>query len=343
MIVLGIESSCDETAFAIIKDGRKVLSSKISSQSEQHALYGGVIPEIAAREHLRALVPLFEQTLNEANISPENIDLIGITQGPGLIGALLVGVSFAKGLARSLGKPLVPVNHVHAHVHGALLGLKDDDTVFPCLALVISGGHTNLYFMKNAIDFQLLASSIDDACGESFDKVAKLLGLGYPGGPAVEKLARSGNADQVAMPRMLDQRERMAFSYSGLKTHVRNLLAKENDKLTQQRTYDICAAFQREAFDQILRKLQNALTLFPQTQSILVSGGVAANAYFRELLTTQTKLVCHFPHLKYCSDNAAMIAALAWYQYQGSSHRDEFNNLGWEAYSRYEEAPLQHA
>ena len=341
MIVLGIESSCDETAFALLKNGREVLSSKIASQSEQHALYGGVIPEIAAREHLRSLMPLFQETLSEAGLAADAIDLICVTQGPGLIGALLVGVSFAKGLANALAKPLVPVNHVHAHVHGALLGLAvRSEEVFPCLALVISGGHTNLYWMTGSTDFQLLAASIDDACGESFDKVAKLLGLGYPGGPLVEALANKGNANVVAMPRILDQRERMAFSYSGLKTHVRYLLAKENDKLSPERSWDICAAFQREAFDQIIRKLQTALTLHPTARSVLVSGGVAANSYFRNVLTDAISLPCYFPDLKYCSDNAAMIAAYGWHIYEGTNDLSRFHNFVWEAYSRYEETPI---
>jgi N6-L-threonylcarbamoyladenine synthase len=260
MITLGIESSCDETAIAILKDGRLPLSSKISSQMS-HNRFGGVIPEIAAREHLENIFPLYETALEEAKIQPEDIDLVCATQGPGLIGALLVGSSFAKGLARSLGKPLVPVNHVHAHIHGALLGLppQEEATLYPSLALVVSGGHTHLYFMKNPIDFQLLASSIDDACGECFDKVAKLLHLSYPGGPAVEALARKGNASAITMPRMMEQKDRLAFSYSGLKTHVRYFLEKEKNTLTPEKIQDLCAAFQKEAFDQILRKLEHVL------------------------------------------------------------------------------------
>lgn len=340
MIVLGIESSCDETAIALVKEGRSVLSSKVSSQLS-HNRFGGVIPEIAAREHLDTIFPLFEAALEEAKLSPQDIDLITVTQGPGLIGALLVGTSFAKGLACSLKKPLVPVNHVHAHIHGAFLGLADyDKSMFPCLALVVSGGHTHLYEMKTAVDFHLLVSSIDDACGESFDKVAKLLNLGYPGGPAIEALARKGKPSHVSMPRMMDQRERMAFSYSGLKTHVRYLLEREKDTLTQERIHDICAAFQKEAFDQILRKLETALTMYPETRSIVVSGGVAANAYFREVLSKAAHVPSYFPSLKYCSDNAAMIAALGFELYSRSSKKEKFYDYKWESYSRYEEAGL---
>lgn len=339
MIVLGIESSCDETAIAVIKEGRTVLSSKVSSQLS-HNRFGGVIPEIAAREHLENIFPLYEAALDEAKISSDNIDLISATQGPGLIGALLVGTSFAKGLARSLQKPLVPVNHVHAHIHGALLGLpfEKHDSLYPGLALVVSGGHTHLYLMKNPIDFELLASSIDDACGECFDKVAKLLGLGYPGGPAVEALARKGDANVISMPRMMEQKDRMAFSYSGLKTHVRYLLEREKSTLTPERIQDICAAFQKEAFEQILRKLSHALTSHSNIRSILVSGGVAANSYFREVLKESVSVPCYFPDLKYCSDNAAMIAALGFHVYKRSSDKSIFHNYEWETFSRYEEA-----
>lgn len=341
MIVLGIESSCDETAIAVIKEGRTVLSSKVSSQSS-HNLFGGVIPEIAAREHLQNIFPLYEDAMEEAKISSEQIDLIAATQGPGLIGALLVGASFAKGLARALKRPLVPVNHVHAHIHGALLGLPaDKQDVYPGLALVVSGGHTHLYLMKSPVNFELLASSIDDACGECFDKVAKLLGLGYPGGPKVEALAKKGNVNALSMPRMMEQKDRMAFSYSGLKTHVRYLLEREKDTLTPERIQDICAAFQKEAFEQILRKLSHALTLYPGMRSIVVSGGVAANAYFREFLTKTVSVPCYFPDLKYCADNAAMIAALGFHVYKNSSDKNSFLKYEWETFSRYEEAGLK--
>ena len=195
MIVLGIESSCDETAIALLQDGSKVLSSKVSSQIKVHEVYGGVVPEVAAREHLKIIEPLFKEALKESGLSAQDIDLIAVTQGPGLIGALLVGISFAKGLASQLGVPLIPVDHVHAHVHGAFLGLDHEiaeEEMFPALALVVSGGHTNLYLMNSPVDYKLKASTMDDACGESFDKVGKMLGLKYPGGPHIEACARSG-------------------------------------------------------------------------------------------------------------------------------------------------------
>lgn len=341
MMILGIESSCDETAVAVLKDGIHVLSSKIASQLS-HARYGGVIPEIAAREHLESIVPLYDSALEEAKISSKDIDAIAVTQGPGLMGALLVGTSFAKGLAKSLQKPLIPVNHVHAHIHGAILGLPENlrETLYPSLALVVSGGHTHVYVMKNPVDFELIASSIDDACGECFDKVAKLLHLPYPGGPAIEALARKGNAKSLVMPRMMEQKDRMEFSYSGLKTHVRYLLEKEKDTLTSERIQDICAAFQKEAFEQILRKVQHALSIYTNTRSILVSGGVAANQYFRSLLTEHIPIPSYFPNLKYCSDNAAMIAALGYHMYKNSSDTKVFYNDTWETYSRYEDVKV---
>jgi len=211
MLVLGIESSCDETAIALVRDGREVLSSLVSSQIKVHAPYGGVVPEIAAREHLRSVRGLWKEAMNQAGIRPESIDLIAVTQGPGLIGALLVGASFARGLGTSLNKPLLPVDHVHGHVHGALLGLPSDigeQDVFPALSLVVSGGHTNLYYMKSPVHFQLVASTVDDACGECLDKVAKLMGLPYPGGPHIEKLAKNGDPAAFRMPKMVPEKKR---------------------------------------------------------------------------------------------------------------------------------------
>ncbi len=341
MITLGIESSCDETAIAILKNGDQVLSSKIASQ-DTHARFGGVIPEIAAREHLRCIHVLLQEALAEAQVSLSDIDLIGVTQGPGLIGALLVGVSFAKGLAHALGKPLIPVNHVHAHIHGALLGLMDSQkasAIFPCLALVVSGGHTHLYTMSGPVSFKLEASSVDDACGECFDKVAKLLGLAYPGGPAIEKLALGGDAAKIAMPKMMEKKDRLAFSYSGLKTHIRYLIEKEEQPISTSRQQDICAAFQNEALEQIVRKLEHLLSLKKNIRSVLVSGGVAANQCFRQMMAGKVRVPSYFPSLKYCSDNAAMIAALAWYTYQSSSDHKQFYSLNWETFSRYEEDP----
>jgi len=331
MIFLGIESSCDETALALVENGRRVLSSAISSQVDLHAKWGGVIPEIAAREHLNALSSLYMDMLKSADFKAKDVEAIAVTQGPGLIGCLLVGVSFAKGLAQASGKPLIPVNHVHAHVHGALLGIDANyEDIFPTLALVVSGGHTNLYFMKSPRHFELLAHTIDDACGESFDKVGKMLGLPYPGGPHVESLARKGDPSKITLPRMVERKSQMVFSYSGLKTAVSRAIASQST--TGQKLEDIAAAFQEEALGQIIRKLEIACKVRPESRSIIVAGGVAANQRFKKLVQGMTSLPVLFPPLGYCSDNGAMIAALGYHQWMAG----EFDpSLGWDVYSRY--------
>ena len=312
-LILGIESSCDETALALVQD-QKVLCSLVSSQIEDHKKFGGVIPEIAARKHLETLPHLFSELLEESGISVNEIDLIAVTRGPGLVGALLVGCSFAKGLALSLGKPIIPVNHVHAHVHGALISLskdlKKEKELFPSLSLVISGGHTNIFYMSSPTSFELVAQSLDDACGECFDKVGKMLGLPYPGGPIIEKKALAGDPKKFPMPKMMAKSKKLDFSYSGLKTHVFYLL-KSNPDLTEQDKADVCASFQDNAFEQITRRLKQASKKYPDLKSFLVAGGVAANKRFRFLLESNLDHPVFFPKLDYCSDNAAMVAAYA--------------------------------
>jgi N6-L-threonylcarbamoyladenine synthase len=331
MLILGIESSCDETALALVKDGKYVLGSLISSQISIHAKWGGVIPEIAAREHLAAIHTMYRQLLTESEVTLAHIDAIAVTQGPGLVGCLLVGASFAKGLAQSSQKPIIPVNHVHAHVHGAILGIDAPlEQIFPTLALVVSGGHTNLYYMKSCIEFELLAHTMDDACGESFDKVGKMMGLPYPGGPHVETLAKSGVPNKVPMPRMVERKSQLVFSYSGLKTAVSN--AVRNMGKTGHRPEDIAFAFQEEALGQIIRKLEVAKSMRPDTKSIIVAGGVAANGRFKELLKRSTSLPTWFPPLKFCSDNGAMIAAMAYYQQRSGESAE---TLEWDVFSRY--------
>ncbi len=335
MLVLGIESSCDETALAVVEDGHKVLVSLVASQVAQHLPFGGVVPEVAAREHLKMLSPMLEELKVKLGWnSLAKIDAISVTQGPGLIGALLVGVAFAKGLSASLKKPLVPVNHVHAHIHGALLGVAQEQrTQYPVLALVVSGGHTNLYRMTSPLDFQLVASSIDDACGECFDKVAKIFGLSYPGGPEIERLAKTGHSKKVVMPRMVDEKSRLEFSYSGLKTFMANLYHREDKPISAERMGDIASAFQEEALGQIARKLRRAFEIFPDTKAVLIAGGVAANSRFRSMLQEVLPCPALFPPLDYCSDNAAMIAALGYHTLQSP----QFSlNQDWDAYSRYD-------
>ena len=342
MIVAGIESSCDETAVALVKDGKRVLSSVVSSQVRVHRPFGGVIPEIAAREHLRSISYLFDQALLQAGTQASDIDLIAVTRGPGLVGALLVGISFARGIALALDRPLIGVDHVHAHVHGAMLGLGADASVrglFPALALVVSGGHTNLYRMPDPLGFRLEACTLDDACGECFDKVARLMGLGYPGGPEIEKAAKKGQPDHFPMPQIVRGKDRMAFSYSGLKTHVARLWEKHAG-FQGQDLCDLASSFQDEALGQLRRKTVTALANSPhQIRSVLVAGGVAANLRFRKIMSQLPGgIQSLFPDPAYCSDNAAMVAALGWYSYQ--QHLESGPPLpepdSWDAYPRYQ-------
>ncbi|MBC7530477.1 MAG: tRNA (adenosine(37)-N6)-threonylcarbamoyltransferase complex transferase subunit TsaD [Oligoflexus sp.] len=332
--ILGIETSCDETAAAIVENGRTVRSSIVLSQIDIHQKFGGVVPEVAARAHLQVIDAIVDEALQKAGFTLKDIDAIAITQGPGLIGALLVGIAYAKGLAFASGIPLVPVNHVEAHVHGALLGLtQPTEELFPCLALVVSGGHSNIYYMKSPTEFELMAYSIDDACGESFDKVAKLFGLGYPGGPVIEKLAREGDAKAFPMPRMMEQKDKLQFSYSGLKTYMVNLRNKQ--VMSEQDVKNAAAAFQEEALGQLVRKLETASQL-RKARCLLVAGGVAANQRFRELVASRLKLSTHFPQLSYCGDNAAMIAALAYHHFDKAENHEAFHRLDWDAFSRYQ-------
>ena len=338
MIVLGLESSCDDTGCGIVKDGVNVLSSVVASQIEDHKPFGGVVPEVAARSHLTAIDAVVETALRNADITLNDIDAIAVTQGPGLIGALLVAVSYARGLATSLNIPLIPVNHVHAHIHASLLGYEGKvDELFPAISLVVSGGHTHLYYMTHANQFDLIAHSIDDACGECFDKVGKILGFPYPGGPKIERCAADANPEyKISMPTMVAEKERLVFSYSGLKTHMVNLLQKHDDQWLDEHRADVCASFQNEALGQIVRKLSVAMDRYPSARSLIVSGGVAANKVFRGMLQEAVSCQVVLPDLKYCVDNGAMIAANGYFR---ARHTD-LESLpkwfdSWDAYSRY--------
>ena len=309
MLVLGIETSCDETAAAIVEDGRRVLADVVASQILVHAPYGGVVPEVASRQHVATIVPVIQRTVADAGIALTDLDAIAVTCGPGLVGALLVGVETAKSLAFALGKPLVGVNHLAGHLAAIFLG-EDAPPPFPHLALLVSGGHTALIRVDEPGRTSLLGATRDDAAGEAFDKVGKLLGLGYPGGVAIDRLAATGNPRAVELPRALPARDDLDFSFSGLKTAVSTRLAKtgvpEGAALA-----DFCASFQSAVVDVLVRKSRRALVR-EGLGALVVCGGVAANRGLRMALAEAARedgFGLFIPPPKRCTDNAAMIAA----------------------------------
>jgi N6-L-threonylcarbamoyladenine synthase len=315
LFFLGIETSCDETAAAVFTDERVVLSSVIASQTDLHARFGGVVPEVAARAHLQRLLPIIDEALKQAGIRLEDIGCVAVHNTPGLVGALLVGVSAAKMLALVLDVPLVGVNHIEGHVYAARLAAGRD--IFPCVGLVVSGGHTVLFHCRTALQFDLLGSTLDDAAGEAFDKVASLLGLGFPGGPAVEREAMQGDASAVPLPRSFLHDERLDFSFSGLKTAVLYALAGQSQPKPAppppgQRRADLAASFQQAVVDVLVAKSRQALRR-TGLRRLAVGGGVAANRTFRAALEAMTRdegAELFIPPLALCTDNAAM-AALA--------------------------------
>ncbi len=352
--ILGIETSCDETGAAVVRSGQKILSNVVASQIATHQPYGGVVPELASREHLRAIVPVVRQALAEATRTYESLDAIAVTQGPGLAGALLVGISFAKALAFALEKPLIAVNHIEGHIHAVLLERKqsgNDDLQFPVLALVASGGHTHLYLARqegHGWTYQNIGHTRDDAAGEAFDKVAKLLGLGYPGGPTIDQLAAYGNPSAVSFPAsqlkhrdrnrpQADDQPRFDFSYSGIKTAVlryvethnlagviearRRALAEIKEpmfedylRLCERPTLDLVASFQRSMVEDLLAKTLAAADEYG-VRTLFVSGGVAANRELRATFEREAAMVgvsVFFPSRSLSTDNAAMIAAAAY-------------------------------
>ncbi len=309
MLVLGIETSCDETAAAIVEDGRRVLSDVVASQILVHAQYGGVVPEVASRQHVATIVPVIQRTVADAGIALGDLDAIAVTCGPGLVGALLVGVETAKSLAFALGKPLVGVNHLAGHLAAVFLG-DEARPPFPHLALLVSGGHTALIRVDEPGKTSLLGATRDDAAGEAFDKVGKLLGLGYPGGVAIDRLAATGDPRAVELPRALPARDDLDFSFSGLKTAVSTRLAKtgvpEGAALA-----DFCASFQAAVVDVLVRKSRRALVR-EGLNALVVCGGVAANRGLRTALAEAARadgFGLFIPPPKRCTDNAAMIAA----------------------------------
>lgn len=310
MIVLGIESSCDETAAALVTQDRRILSNVILSQTTDHAPYGGVVPEIAARSHITHMDAVVKQAFAEAGCSFADIDAVAATTGPGLIGGVIVGTMAGKAFASALNKPFIAVNHLEGH---ALTARLTDAVEFPYLLLLVSGGHCQVLAVKGIGQYEKLGSTLDDALGEAFDKVAKLVGLGYPGGPQVEEQAKNGDPRRFAFPLPLKGREGCDFSFSGMKTAVR-LAIQELGALTPQDVTDICASFQHSAGEVLKDRMRNAFAAFTAqytAKTLVVAGGVAANRYLRSVLETAAAeygFALVAPPLKLCTDNAAMIA-----------------------------------
>ena len=317
MNILGIDTSCDDTSAAVVEDGRRVLSCVVNSQVKLHHPYGGVVPELASREHLRNLVPVVEEALLKADVALKDIDAIAVTIGPGLIGSLLVGLYYAKALAYVHDIPLVAVNHLEGHILSIFL--EDEIPEFPFIALTVSGGHTSLYHVKGFGDYDLMGQTLDDAAGEAFDKVAKILGLGYPGGVAIEKLARSGEKDRIAFPRALLAPESFDFSFSGLKTSVALYVKKwqrKKGEVTDVSMADIAASFQEAVIDVLAVKTMKARER-KGVASIVVAGGVACNQALKHLIkdrASETGVDVFYPRPAYCTDNGAMIAAAGYHR-----------------------------
>jgi len=303
MRVLGIESSCDETGIALYDTERGLLAHALYSQIEMHAEYGGVVPELASRDHIRKALPLMQQVLDEAGLSRRDIDAVAYTAGPGLVGALLVGAAIGRSLAWALNVPALPINHMEGHLLSPLL--EANPPAFPFVSLLVSGGHTLLVDVKGVGEYQLLGESIDDAVGEAFDKTAKMLDLGYPGGPALAKLAEQGTVGAYEFPRPMVNRPGLDFSFSGLKTAALN--AWHNADRSEQAKADIALAFETAAVDTLLIKCKRALK---QTghQRLVVAGGVSANKSLRAALNTMKNKQVFYPQMQFCSDNGAMIA-----------------------------------
>lgn len=315
MHILAIESSCDETAAAVVRDGRHILSSVVDTQIETHALYGGVVPEIASRRHMEAVVRVTEQALSDAGLEKDEIDAVAATCAPGLIGALLVGANFGKSLALALQKPFVPVHHIRGHIAAAYLAYPDLKP--PFLTLIASGGHSEIVLAQSYTEFTVLGGTRDDAAGEAFDKVARVLHVGYPGGPKIDKLAQTGDAGRYKLPDSHIKDAPLDFSFSGLKTAVINLAhnaAQKGEPIDQN---DLAASFCAAVVQTLVPRLELAVRETKATQ-IVCAGGVAANSFLRQALTDmaqRTKTALYLPPLALCGDNAAMIGAQAYYEF----------------------------
>lgn len=328
ILILAIESSCDETAASVVRNGREILSNVISSQIALHTLYGGVVPEIASRKHIEKINQVIEQALSEANVTMEDIDAIGVTYGPGLVGALLVGVSAAKAIAYATGKPLVGVHHIEGHISANYIENLDLEPPFICL--VVSGGHTHLVVVKDYGNYEVIGRTRDDAAGEAFDKVARAIGLGYPGGPKIDKLAKEGNPHGIEFPRAAVDGSPFDFSFSGLKSAVLNHINLCQMKELTIEKADIAASFQSAVVDALTTRAFNACKEYGYNK-LAIAGGVASNSAIREAFIKKSKdknISFFYPSPIYCTDNAAMIGVAAYYEYiNGTRHGLDLNAI----------------
>ena len=327
--ILGIETSCDETAAAVVCNGTEVLSNIVSSQIKLHQKYGGIVPEIASRAHIEKIYPIIEQAIEQSGLDSSGVDAIAVANQPGLTVALIVGITAAKTLALVWQKPLIAINHIHAHLQSAMMGTKD--LQLPTVALVVSGGHTSLYECKNILELQLLGSTIDDAAGEAFDKVASILNLPYPGGPSIEKAAKGGNPAAIDFPRTMLAKDSLDFSFSGIKTavlyycHGQDMKGENHtDKMSRKEIASIAASFQAAVVDVLVKKTEMAADKVG-AKTILLGGGVAANTILRnelEKMAQQTDRKLLVAPKRYCTDNAVMVASLAYYKYKAGLFAD---------------------
>lgn len=324
--ILAIESSCDETAASVVKNGREVLSNVISSQIDLHTLYGGVVPEIASRKHIEKINQVIEEALKEANCSLENIDAIGVTYGPGLVGALLVGVAEAKAMAFAANKPLVGVHHIEGHISANYIENRELEPPYICL--VVSGGHTHLVVVNDYGDYQVIGRTRDDAAGEAFDKVARAIELGYPGGPKIDNLAKEGNSEAIKFPRARVEGAPFDFSFSGLKSAVLNHINMCQMKGLEINKADIAASFQASVVDALLDRAMLACKEYNMNK-LAIAGGVASNSAIRtafEAKCKQENIEFYHPSPIFCTDNAAMIGVAAYYEYvKGTRHGWDLN------------------
>lgn len=324
--ILAIESSCDETAAAILENGNRILSNVVATQIELHAKYGGVFPELASRQHILTIFPVVEDALAQAHLSLKELDAIAVTRGPGLAGSLVVGMNMAKALALGSELPIIGINHLEGHLYSAWIQVDDmqqfSPPKFPLIALIVSGGHSSLILMKGHHEYERLGGTLDDAAGEAFDKVARLLGLPYPGGPSVQKASEHGNPNAFAFPRARLEGT-WDFSFSGLKTAVLRQIHSINEEGKVLPTEDLAASFQQAVVDALREKTLMAAEKFG-ARNILIAGGVSANRALRLAFTSQTRFDIHIPPLKFCTDNAAMIAAAGYFRYT-NGQRDSLN------------------